>query len=124
MRLDGRELKGWETYSPPMNDPASVPFSKITTRAPALYRGAFNLEQPGDTFLDVSKLRMGVAWVNGHNLGRFWNIGPQQTLYVPGVWLKKGRNELIIFDLQDDLGAPLAGRREPILNQLGAARKE
>jgi beta-galactosidase len=122
--LDGRELNGWEIYPLPMNDPGSLPFSKITAEAPAFYRGAFNLTQRGDTFLDVSKLRMGVAWVNGHNLGRFWNIGPQQTLYVPGVWLKKGRNEVIVFDLQDDLGAALAGRRQPILNQLTPVRKE
>jgi beta-galactosidase len=118
---DGRELTGWEIYPLPMDDPTSLPFSKSTTQAPAFYRGTFDLPQTGDTFLDVSKLGIGVAWVNGRNLGRFWNIGPQQTLYVPGVWLKKGTNEVIVFDLQDDMGAPLAGRREPILNQLAPA---
>jgi beta-galactosidase len=117
--LGGRELNGWEIYPLPMNDPASLPFSKSTNHAPAFYRGTFDLPQTGDTFLDVSQLRIGVAWVNGHNLGRFWNIGPQQTLYVPGVWLKKGTNEVVVFDLQDDLRAPLVGRQEPILNQLG-----
>ena len=115
--LDGRKLNDWEIYSLPMNDPASLRFSKITAQAPAFYRGTFNLELVGDTFLDVSQLGMGVVWVNGHNLGRFWNLGPQQTLYVPGVWLKKGRNEVIVFDLQDDAGATLAGRRDPILNK-------
>ncbi|MGB6875125.1 MAG: glycoside hydrolase family 35 protein [Candidatus Acidiferrales bacterium] len=119
--LDGRELNGWEIYPLPMNDLVSLPFSKITAQAPAFYRGTFTLKQPGDTFLDVSKLGIGVAWVNGNNLGRFWNIGPQQTLYVPGVWLKKGNNEVIIFDLQNDLGASLVGRREPILNRLTPA---
>lgn len=118
--LDGRELTGWEIYPLPMNHPASLRFSKITAEAPAFYRGRFNVERVGDTFLDVSRLGMGVVWVNGHNLGRFWSLGPQQTLYVPGVWLKKGRNEVIVFDLQDDRGKTLAGRRDPILNELRA----
>jgi beta-galactosidase len=116
--LDGRALEGWEIYPLPMNDPESLQFSTDSVKVPAFYRGTFYLDAPGDTFLDVSKLGMGVAWVNSHNLGRFWNIGPQQTLYVPGIWLKKGRNEVIVFDLQDDLGAPLSGQREHILNHL------
>jgi beta-galactosidase len=119
--LDGRELKGWEIYPLPMDDLASLKFSRTGSRTPGFYRGTFNLQQTGDTFLDVSKLGMGVVWINGHNLGRFWNIGPQQTFYVPGVWLKKGTNEVIVFDLQDDLDASLVGREEPILNQLAAA---
>ncbi|WP_035349831.1 beta-galactosidase [Edaphobacter aggregans] len=55
--------------------------------------------KPGDTFLDSSKLGKGALWINGHAIGRFWNIGPLQTLYVPGPWLKKGENEIVIFDL-------------------------
>ena len=122
--LDRRELNVWEVYPLPMDNPASLQFSKSADPAPAFYRGTFDLTNTGDTFLDVSKLGMGVAWLNGHNLGRFWNIGPQQTLYVPGVWLKKGRNEVIVLDLQDDLNASLAGRAEPILNQLAAASRK
>ncbi len=117
--LDGRVLSGWEIYSLPMKDPTSLAFRTAPAQAPAFYRGTFTLTRTGDTFLDVGRLGMGVAWLNGHNLGRFWNIGPQQTLYVPGVWLKKGPNELIVFDLQDDSGATLAGRQHPTLNQLG-----
>ena len=39
----------------------------------------------------------GYLWVNGHNLGRYWEIGPQYRLYCPGVWLKKGENELFVL---------------------------
>lgn len=116
--LDGHELNGWKIYPLPMNDLAPLEFSKSAAMAPAFYRGTFKLKRSGDTFLDVSALGVGVAWINGHNLGRFWNIGPQQTLYVPGVWLKKGRNDVIIFDVQDDFGRTLVGRSQPILNQL------
>jgi beta-galactosidase len=122
--LGGHALEGWEIYPLPMNNPAASRFSAETSRAPAFYRGTFDLNATGETFLDVSKLGMGVAWINGHNLGRFWNIGPQQTLYVPGVWLQKGQNEVIVFDLQDDFGVQLAGRREPILNQLSPSASD
>ncbi len=57
------------------------------------------VKKPGDTFLDMRSWGKGVVWVNGHCLGRFWNIGPTQTMYVPGPWLKRGKNEVIILDL-------------------------
>jgi beta-galactosidase len=121
--LDGRELTGWEIYPLPMNDLVSLRFSSAPAKAPGFYRGTFDLDRTGDTFLDMSKLGMGVAWINGHNLGRFWHLGPQRTLYVPGVWLKKGKNEVILFDLKDDRDASLAGRSEPILNELHPGAK-
>ena len=56
----------------------------------------------------------GVVWVNGHNLGRYWDIGPQTKLYCPASWLKKGANEIIVFDLHKTDASPLRGadRRE------------
>jgi beta-galactosidase len=118
VKLGGHDLIGWEIYPLPMTDLTSLRFTKRSAHGPAFYRGTFDLKTTGDTFLDTSKLGMGVAWVNGHNLGRFWNIGPQQTLYVPGVWLNKGSNEIILFDLQDDSRKLIAGRRKSILNEL------
>ena len=59
-----------------------------------------------------------MAWINGHNLGRFWNIGPQQTLYCPAPWLKTGRNELIVLELNGAAKHTVAGLAEPILNQV------
>ena len=61
----------------------------------------------------------GVVWVNGHNLGRYWNVGPQQTLYLPGVWLKKGNNEVVVFEqLNDVIQTSLQGITTPILETL------
>jgi beta-galactosidase len=60
----------------------------------------------------------GVVWVNGHNLGKYWNIGPQQTLYVPGCWLNKGKNELIIFEQMYDGQTQISTINSPILDQL------
>jgi len=57
------------------------------------------LIDPYDTFIDLSNYQKGYIWVNGHNLGRYWNIGPQYRLYCPGVWLNKGKNKIVILDL-------------------------
>jgi beta-galactosidase len=84
--------------------------------APAILRGLFTLSKPGDTFLDFSVLGKGVIWINGHNLGRFWSVGPQQTLYVPGPWLKIGQNEIVVFDMLPTAHESVQGRDHPILN--------
>jgi len=118
VRFAGRELNGWQIFPLPMNDPASSRFVNAAVSGPAFHRGFFTLREIGDTFLDLRGWGMGVVWVNRHNLGRFWNIGPQQTLYLPGPWLHKGRNEVIVFDLQPESNPSLRGLREPILNQL------
>jgi beta-galactosidase len=114
----GNELTGWQIFSLPMLDPVSLHFAKAGASGPAFYRGHFTLKDVGDTFLDTRGLGKGVVWVNGHNLGRFWNAGPQQTLYLPGVWLRKGRNEVIAFALKGEPMPSLEGLREPILSEV------
>ena len=71
---------------------------RLTTRA-GYYRAAFNLKKVGDTFLNMEAFGKGQVYVNGHALGRFWSIGPQQTLFLPGCWLRKGKNEVIVLDV-------------------------
>jgi beta-galactosidase len=81
---------------------------------PAFYRGGFTASEIGDTFLDVRELRKGSLWMNGRNAGRFWDIGPQKALYVPGVWLRRGYNEVIALDLfGHDRPACLQGATSP-----------
>ena len=82
------------------------------------YRGYFNLSKVGDTFLNFETWSKGQVWVNGHALGRFWSIGPQQTLYVPGCWLKKGKNEVIVLDIVGPKQNVVWGQDEPELNKL------
>ena len=114
----GRELTTWQMFPLPMDDPATLHFSEGPVDGPGFHRGYFNLQTTGDTFLDARGLGKGVLWVNGHNLGRFWNIGPQQTLYLPGAWLHAGRNEAIVFELESVSTPSLQGLREPVLNEL------
>ncbi|MBO7581071.1 MAG: beta-galactosidase [Bacteroidaceae bacterium] len=85
---------------------------------PGYHRGYFNLTKVGDTFLNFETWGKGQVYVNGHALGRIWSIGPQQTLYVPGCWLKKGKNEIIVLDVVGPREAVVWGQAEPELNKL------
>jgi beta-galactosidase len=93
-------LSNWAIYPLPMQSTDDLDLSVGSCFGACFYRGHFTLTRTGDTFLDVRALGKGVAWINGHPLGRFWDIGPQQTLYVPGPWLNQGENEIVIFDLK------------------------
>ena len=87
------------------------------------YRGHFTLKKTGDTFLNMESWGKGQVYVNGHAIGRFWNIGPQQTLYVPGCWLKKGSNEVIVLDVIGPKGEKTCfGQNTPELNKLNIER--
>lgn len=99
--LSGVDLKNWEIVSLPFDNLAGLKFSKKADPNGVFFRGSFTIRELGDTFLDMRKWGKGHVWVNGHHLGRFWEIGPQQSLYVPVGWLKKGRNEVVVLDLQN-----------------------
>lgn len=82
------------------------------------YRGIFNVEKPADTFLNFEEWGKGFVYVNGHPLGRIWEIGPQQTLYMPGCWLREGGNEILIFDILGPKSLTVEGLSEPILDKV------
>ena len=106
-----------------MDDPSKLQFSNLNANAstgPAFYRGRFDLPDTGDTFLDTRGWGKGAVWINGHALGRFWNLGPQQTLYVPAPWLRKGANEVLVFTQDRPKVRQMRGLRAPILDELGA----
>ena len=85
---------------------------------PGYHRGYFTLKKVGDTFLNFETWGKGQVYVNGHAMGRIWSIGPQQTLYIPGCWLKKGRNEVIVLDVVGPKEAVVWGQDKPELNKL------
>lgn len=120
VKLDDQELTGWEVFPLPLDGPmlANLRYAPAISKGPAFWSGHFELKETGDTFLDMREWGKGVVWVNGHCLGRFWNIGPQQTLYAPGPWLREGRNEVVILDLLGPHEPRLRGLPKPILNEL------
>ncbi|MDO4497919.1 MAG: beta-galactosidase, partial [Bacteroidales bacterium] len=129
-------LKNWDVqlfpvcydFAKGMNyKPVSEVADKITADAQnvdprnlaGFYKGTFKVSKVGDTYLDLSKWSKGLVWVNGKCLGRFWNVGPQQTMFLPGCWLKKGVNEVIVMDIVGPNAAPaLAGLKEPSIADL------
>jgi beta-galactosidase len=112
--LAGRELTDWEIYPLPLADLSALSFTPGPKPAPAFYRGTFDLEEVGDTFLDMRGWGKGNVWVNGHNLGRYWHIGPQQSLFLPAPWLRKGKNEVIVLDLLEASTRSVQGRKDPV----------
>jgi beta-galactosidase len=85
VKLNGQELKGWEMFPLPLENLHKLKFKtgRVQT-GPAFYRAHFDLKPMGDTFFDLRGWGKGYVWVNGHNLGRYWGVGPQQSLYCPG----------------------------------------
>jgi beta-galactosidase len=125
VQFNGSELKNWEIYSFPLDEKELSSLKYVSanvggpaSKDPAFWRGNFDLAKTGDTFLDVRTWGKGVLWINGHCLGRFWNIGPTQTMYCPGPWLKMGRNEIVVLDLLGPTEPKLAGLGQPILDQV------
>ena len=102
--LNGMTLMNWELTLLPMDESfikqrPTLNEKKFKEDMPCnFFKGEFNLNETGDTFFDMSKYAKGMLYINGHNLGRYWNIGPQQRLFCPASWLKKGKNEMVLFD--------------------------
>lgn len=123
VQFQGKELDHWQMYGLPFNTAPTYRFKSAAVNlnkcnGPILRKGVFILRAIADTYLDMSRWGKGVVWVNGHNLGRYWSIGPQQTLYLPAEWLKKGKNEVVIFELLKNKQEQLAGVSKPDLNIL------
>ena len=119
VQIAGERLHGWSIFSVPFDRTGHEEFNgKVLDGVPALRKGAFTLSETGDTFLDMRPWGKGCVWINGHNLGRFWYIGAQQTLYVPAPWLKKGKNEIVVFEQLNPTQDTIEGLPTPIIDQL------
>lgn len=114
--LNYMTLMNWKVYCLPMNNHYlnSLKFTTQTnfSQPGAFFKATFHLNKVGETYLDMSKWKKGVVWVNGHNLGRYWYVGPQTRLYCPGSWLKKGKNTIVVFDMLQTTPAEVSGVRK------------
>ncbi len=113
--LNGMTLMNWEIFPMPMDyafvkQAAQSSGEMTNVRQGLFFKGEFDLRGTGDTYFDLGNYSKGIVYVNGHNLGRYWNIGPQQRLFCPAPWLKKGRNEIIVFDLHQLNAATISGK--------------
>ncbi len=114
--LNGMTLMNWEIFPLPM-DPgyaqktAAAPLQPAVQNQGYFFRGEFDLGKTADTYFDLSNYAKGMVYVNGHNLGRYWKIGPQQRLYCPASWLKAGKNEILVFDLHQTEAKAIEGKQ-------------
>lgn len=120
-------LKGWKNYPIRLGE-VNIPlrYEKLGNQpaAAAFYKGSFNADKLEDTYLDMGKWNKGLVWLNGMCLGRYWNIGPTQTMLVPGSWLKKGKNEVVVFDLFGTEKPALSFLDKPILDVVNEKQPE
>lgn len=112
--LNGTALENWEIFSLPLDNLERLAPATDSSFNPAFHRGTFVPAALRDTFLDMRAWGKGQVWVNGHNLGRFWNRGPQQTLYLPGCWLRPGSNVVTVLAWDPAIRRQLTGVTEPI----------
>ncbi len=111
--LAGTPLRGWHIYSLPMNDLPKLHFEQKACEGPCFFRATMTVDTPADTYIDTNALHKGVLWLGNKPMGRFWNIGPQHALYVPGPWLMPGENTITFFDLRGDASDAIKTRAEP-----------
>ena len=114
--VNDRARHGWLQYPLPLDNLDRLDFSRgWQAGLPAFYRFSFSAGEIGDTFLDFQGWGKGCAFLNGFHLGRFWEIGPQKRLYLPGPLLRPGENELILFETEGRAGASISLRDAPDL---------
>jgi beta-galactosidase len=108
-RHDERAIHGWTCFPIPLNDVRQVMFDQTppTSDQAAFYCGSLQIDdEPADTFMALPTFELGCVFVNDFNIGRYWNAGPQRTLYVPAPMLRRGRNEIVVFEAAG-VGSPV-----------------
>jgi len=121
IRLGRQYHFGWDIYPLTMDNLDKLEFEPISSAeqtAPVFLRGELDIEgKPCDTFLRLDGFRKGFVTVNGFNLGRYYEIGPARTLYVPAPMLREGKNEIIVFESDGTLSDTIEFTDEPDLGR-------
>ncbi|HEM6220886.1 TPA: beta-galactosidase [Streptococcus suis] len=112
-------IGNWETYPLPLNDISGLDFTQEWKEGqPAFYRYQFELDELADTYLDMTGFGKGVVFVNNVNIGRFWEKGPILYLYIPKGYLKKGENEIVVFETEGTYRESITFSQEPIYKEI------
>ena len=114
--VNGHQLYYWKQYCLPLEDLSGLDFEKpLEEGTPGFYEFSFEAQELGDTFLDFTGWGKGCVMVNGFNIGRFWEIGPQKRLYIPAPLLKEGKNTILIFETEGKASGEIRLVDEPLL---------
>jgi len=114
VRFGGNPVLDWEMHRLPLDDVSRLRFVDGDRDSPAFHRGQFRLSSSGDSYIDMRGWGRGHVWINGHHLGRFWQIGPQQTLLVPAGWLRRGSNDIVVLELESSRQRSVQGLTDPV----------
>jgi beta-galactosidase len=117
--LADQPLTNWQIYPLPMQNVSLLAYNSKPCAGACFYRATFQVVEPVDTFIDTRSLAKGQVFINGQPLGRFWKIGPQQALYLPAPWLRKGENEIVIFELEGKPNPTIPFLAHAILDEAG-----
>lgn len=93
----------WQTYPLPLDDLSAVDFIEqkpVFDSTPLLLRAEIDIDECCDTFVKLPGFKKGLIFINGRALSRYWEVGPQRSAYLPAPFLKKGKNELIVLELE------------------------
>ena len=105
--LLGRRIHfNWDVYTLPMDNLDKVVYGGDAQEQSCFYKGAFTVDNACDTFLYLDSFTKGFVLINGFNIGRYWEMGPQRSLYVPASLLKEGDNEIVVFESDGIKGEP------------------
>lgn len=117
--VDLHFVLGWQAYRLGLEDLSDIDYSAGWAEGtPSFSRFEFTLDEPADTYIDTTGFGKGVAFVNGVNVGRYWEIGPIATLYVPHGMTRAGVNELVLFETEGTVCDTISLRAEPLINHL------
>ena len=106
--IDDKIHFDWNVYTLPMDNLDKVVYSdNIPEEKSVFYNGTFTVDEAADTFIRLDNFTKGFVVVNGFNLGRYWEVGPQRTLYLPASLLKKGKNDITVFESDGLKGEPV-----------------
>ena len=117
VKLDGKPLENWRVALKPLSEKSIVDAKPASYDgyAGGHFRATLKLDEVADTYIDMSKWRKGTIYVNGYNLGRYWSVGPQYSLYCPAPFLRKGDNEIDIVELELAEPKPIQGLPRPLV---------
>ena len=114
VQINGHMHHDWQQYCLPLDNLEKLDFTRgYEEGLPAFYRFEFEVDEKGDSFLELAGWGKGCVFVNGFNIGRYWEIGPQKRLYVPAPLLRQGTNEVIVFETEGRAAESICFFNEP-----------
>ncbi|HJA29539.1 MAG TPA: beta-galactosidase [Candidatus Olsenella pullicola] len=117
--VDLHFVLNWQAYRLGLEDVSKIDYSAGWAEGtPSFSRFEFTLDEPADTFVDTTGFGKGVVFVNGVNVGRYWEIGPIATLYVPHGITRAGVNELVLFETEGTVSDSISLRSTPLIEHL------